>query len=199
MHQDHPNDNPSTPDCDVLVAGVVAGDPAAESALYAMLDAHLRRTVSMFMPVADQEADDVVSESITVVFDHIRRERGFTGDLVRFAITIARNRCRNIANRRKRRPETPIEPLTEWVASPGRSPLDHLLEGETDSLLQEAIDALGRICRILLRGFYFEGRPMEALRSLLGLQTVQGVYYRRTVCLKQLAEHMALRMGDGAV
>ena len=187
------------PDLDALVAGVARRDVGAEETLFAHLRGHLRTTVSMFLPPDNTEADDVVVETITVVFDHVRREAGFDGDLIRFAITIARNRCRNIMNRRKRRPQVPIEPLSEWVAHPERSPLDHLVDDEAVSFLQTAVDALDRTCRQLLRAFYFEGRAIESIRAVTGLGTVQGVYYRRTVCLRKLGERLAVRMAEYAL
>ncbi len=179
-----------TPDLAHLVQGVVSGDGPREDALFEFLRGHLRVSVGLFLPGDCLEADEVVVESITVVFDYIRRDGGFAGDLVRFAITIARNRCRNILNQRRRRPEVPIEPLAEWIASDDRSPLDHLLAEEVRSRLREAVAKLGRVCRLLLRAFYLEGTPIETIRRRLGLETVQGVYYRRTVCLRKLGNRL---------
>lgn len=193
-----PNTPPPRPDSDLdaLVEGVVRHDQAAEESLFAVLQSHLRTTVSMFMSADATETDDVVVETITVVFDHVRREGGFDGDLIRFAITVARNRCRNIMNRNKRRPQVPIAPLVDWVAHPERSPLDHLVEDEAVTFLQSAVDALDKACRLILRAFYFEGRSIESIRDATGLDTVQGVYYRRTVCLRKLGEQLSLRMAD---
>ncbi len=178
------------PDLEKLVAGIVAGDSASENALFNVLKPHIVISVSFFLEAGRLEEDDVLIESITAVFHHIRREGGFKGDLIRFAITIARNRCRNIMNQQSRRPQTPIEPLADWIANKERSPLDSLLEDESRSLLQQAIDKLGHACRILLRAFYFEDTDMETIRLKLGLETVQGVYYRRTVCLRELGNRL---------
>jgi len=133
-------------------------------------------------------------ESITAVFQHIRREGGFSGDLIRFAVTIARNRCRNIMNQQSRRPQTPIEPLADWIANDDRSPLDNLLAEESQTLLQGAINKLSQVCRLLLRAIYFDNSNMESMRIKLGLETVQGVYYRRTVCLRELGNILVASM-----
>lgn len=196
-----PDSQPPAPGADLntLVAGVVRSDHGSEEALYAILRDHLQTTVSMFMPPDNTDTDDVVIETITVVFDYIRREDGFDGDLISFAITVARNRCRNVLNRRKRRPQVPIEPLSEWVAHPERSPLDHLVDDEAISYLQSAVDALGQACRLILRAFYFEDRTIESIRAVTGLDTVQGVYYRRTICLRKLGDRLALRMAEFAI
>jgi RNA polymerase sigma factor (sigma-70 family) len=139
------------------------------------------------MSLDSLEADDIVQETLMVAFRYVREGDGFEGDLVRFAITVARNRCRNVANQRKRRPQVPIEPLLDWFESPDRSILDHLVSEEARSHLQAAVDGLGRMCRIILRGFYLRDYSIERLRRLTGFKTVQGVYYRRGACLKELA------------
>ncbi len=182
--------NSGSPDLTVLIIGVVAGDPEQEAALYEILKQHLRVSVAQFFDKDSLETDEVVVESITAVFQYICRDKGFSGDLIRFAITIARNRCRNIVNQRKRRPQVPIEPLADWIANGDRSPLDHLLAEESQAQLQQAITELGRVCRLLLRAFYFEQTPIEVIRRRLGLDTVQGVYYRRTVCLRELGDRI---------
>lgn len=185
-----PNSKPeadsSDPDLARLAAGIAAGDSTCEKDLFAILKKHLVVSVSFFLAAGRLEEDDVLLESITAVFNHIRREGGFSGDLIRFAITVARNRCRNIMNQQSRRPQIPIEPLADWIANEERSPLDLLLEQESRSLLQGALDNLSHACRKLLRAFYFEGEDMETIRGRLGLATVQGAYYRRTVCLRDL-------------
>ncbi len=182
----HSSSSSHPPDLSVLVHGVVAGVPEHEETLFDHLREHLRVSVASFFPDGGLEADEVVVESITAVFQYLRREAGFDGDLVRFAITIARNRCRNIMNQRKRRPQTAIEPLSEWIANEDRSPLDNLLESEARAHLDQTIEKLGNVCRTLLRAFYFEEIPIEKIRQSIGLDTVQGVYYRRTVCLREL-------------
>jgi len=176
------------PDLDRILDAVVAGDPVAEERFYTILQVPVRTAVHRFMSPDALEADDVVQETLTVAFRYVREGGGFEGDLVRFAITVARNRCRNLANWHKRRPQVPIEPMLEWVESSDRSALDRLLADETRRFLQEALDGLGRLCRIILRGFYLRGYSIERLRRITGFKTVQGVYYRRGACLKKLAE-----------
>jgi RNA polymerase sigma factor (sigma-70 family) len=187
---DRSQHNPEKPDFDHLIKGVVAGDPVREDKLYQVLMSHLKISVRLFLDSGRMEVDDVVVESITAVFKYIRRDGGFTGDLVAFSITIARNRCRNILNQQQRRPQTPIEPLADWIANDDRSPLDHLVKEESLSLLQQTVDSLDRICRTLLRAVYFEESSIESIRIRLGLKTVQGVYYRRTICLRELGNRM---------
>ena len=178
-----------------LTAGVAAADSMAEEKLYARLLAPVTVAVRQFFRTDDVDAPDVIQETLAVTFRYIRDRGGFEGDLVGFAITVARNRCRNIANRRQRRPEAPLESLHDWVADPGLSPMDHLLDTEAVSLLRAGIRRLGELCRQVLRAFYLEEKTIEQIRVMTGLTTVQGVYYRRQVCVKELAE----MLGSGEV
>jgi len=190
------NNSVGHPVLDQVLDAVVAGDPDAERRFFAALLEPTRIAVERFLPPDSLEADDVVQETLTVAFRYVREGGGFTGDLVRFTITGARNRCRNILSQRQRRPQVPIEPLLDWVANTDRTPLDNLMEEEALSYLQDALNRLSQICRIVLRAFYLMGYSIERIRSLTGLKTVQGVYYRRSVCLKQLANILQDRMAE---
>jgi len=53
---------------------------------------------------------------------------------------------------------------------------------------------LGKLCRLILRAFYFEGRSIADIRRDTGLKTVQGVYYRRSVCLQQVKKLVEERL-----
>ncbi len=182
--------DPLNQDLESLISGVAAGNADCENILFEILKNHVVVSIGCFLKTGSLEEDDILVETITVVFNYIKRDGGFDGDLIRFAITIARNRCRNILNQQSRRPQTPIEPLVDWIANEERSPLDNCLEDESRALLQKAIDSLTRVCRILLRSFYFEEMDIESIRGKLGLDTVQGVYYRRTVCLRELGNRL---------
>ncbi|MFC1572731.1 RNA polymerase sigma factor [Candidatus Eisenbacteria bacterium] len=177
-----------------LIAAFVAKDPAAADRLYQALHRPVRTAVLQFFPPDGTDVDDVVQETILAVFNYVRKQGGFEGDLIRFAITIARNRCRNIANARKRRPNVPLDSLENWIASPEKSPLDILLEHEVEETLRAALATLGRVCRQILRAFYIEGHSIENIRQETGLKTVQGVYYRRSVCLDRLGRVLAKRL-----
>ncbi len=178
-----------------LIAALLEGRESAAEALYHELTGPVRDSAARFFVPDSADIDDVVQETILATFDYLKRKGGFQGDLIAFAVTVARNRCRNIVNQRARRPHVPLEPLSEWIANPQRSPLDLLTEREAMTALQAGLNALGRVCRLVLRAFYIEGRPMEEIRRELGLKTVQGVYYRRAVCLERLARLVAPRLG----
>ncbi len=93
----------------------------------------------------------------------------------------------------------PLEPVEHWLADSARSALDDLEDSQRRSLLQEALDELSSKCRRLLRQLYFDGLTPEQVRAASGLGTVQGIYYRRSVCLEhaRIALQRRLRFGSG--
>ncbi len=196
MRQERGRDSTEPDTLPTLAARLADGDEGAAEPLCRILSGPVHKAASGFFPSGSPDLQDVVQETLIAVLAYLRRNRGFEGDLTSFAVTVARNRCRNIVNQRARRPETPIEPLAEWIAHPQRSPLDLLVEREVLDLLQRALDSLGSACRILLRAFYVEGQSIEAIRRQMGLKTVQGVYYRRASCLAQLGRILQRSLGE---
>jgi len=148
----------------------------------------------------DTDLDDVVQESLLVCLRYLRADKGFTGDAVRLAVTIARNRCRDLLRWRCRRPHVALDSLETWLADGSRSPLDDLAASERRDLLQESLNRISVGCRRLLHALYVEELTPEQVRSRTDLDTVQGVYYRRGACLDQLKKILQrrLRFGSGA-
>ena len=179
---------------DRLVQAVASGDRDAADTVCRILEPPVRRAVTSFLGPDAVETDDTVQETLLAVLGYIRRRGGFQGDLVSFATTVARNRCRNILNWHQRHPGTDITPLAEWIADPARSPLDLLLETERYRLLREALRALDRACRDLLRAYYLQRVSARDLCRRLGLSTVQGVHYRKTVCLEKALAFLKRRL-----
>ncbi len=176
------------------VAAYVAGDRDAGEKLSAALDVPVRLEARIFLGDEGADVDDVVQDTIVAVLLYLRREEGFTGNLVKFAVTVARNRCRNLLNWRKRLPHVQLDPMLAWLENTDRSPLDALLDGEVTNILQEVLSRLSTACRRILRAFYFEEVSADEIRRRLGLKTVQGVYYRKTVCLEQAYRRLKKRL-----
>jgi RNA polymerase sigma factor (sigma-70 family) len=169
-----------------------ADDAAAADRLCARLREPTLREVRRMLGDTG-EVEDVVQETLVACLGYLRGDREFDGNAVRLAVTIGRNRCRDILRRRQRRPELDVEPFTEWLAHPQRSALDDLVDSELSHILQDVLDRLSEGCRKLLRALYIHGRTPEQARSLTGLDTVQGVYYRRGVCLQQAKKFLQSR------
>jgi len=177
-----------------IIGAVAGGEKWAGDALFHHLEQSVRTAVRRFFSEGEADSDDVVQETILAVYRYIGDRGGFEGDLIRFAITIARNRCRNILNQRRRRPEVDLDSLANWISHPEKSPLDLLLDREIRDTLRVALGALGEVCRALLRAFYIEERTIEEIRVEMGLKTVQGVYYRRGICLEEMAKIVRRRI-----
>lgn len=177
------------PDDKRLVAAIdayAAGDDGAADYIHEVLRAPVYAAARRFLHADNIDLDDVVQDTLMAIYAYLRRNHGFTGDLVKFAITVARNRCRNLLNWRKVRPQTPVETMAEWLADSEKSPLDSLLDAEVRTILQTALDRLDSTCRALLHAFYLEEKTIEEIRGEIGLKTVQGIYYRRAICLRKI-------------
>ncbi len=176
------------------ISSYVSGDPDAGDEIATALAGPLRLEARIYLGDDSADVDDVVQDSIMAVLHYLRKNEGFTGNLVKFAVTVARNRCRNLLNWRKRLPHVQIDPMLTWLENSDRSPLDALLEQEITQLLQEALDRLPEECRVILRAFYLEDVSAEEIRRRIGLKTVQGIYYRKTVCLEQAFRRLKNRL-----
>ncbi len=197
MCADLPNSQPAPlPDVELgpLIAAFLDSNGESGEQLFGVLSHHAAITARHFLQHSGPEIDDIVQDTVVAVLEWLRRQDEFTGDLVSFTITVARNRCRNYVVWRRRHQGEDTEDLAEYLADPARGPLDTLLEEEKNSLLQEAFDSLDRGCRTLLHAIYFNDDDIEALRRREGLKTLQSVYHRRSVCLKKFELYLKNRL-----
>jgi RNA polymerase sigma factor (sigma-70 family) len=175
------------------ISAYLDGDATAADRLAEILTRHAAITVQAFLGAECPEADDIVQDTVVAVLAYLIRKQGFTGDLVNFTIAVARNRCRNLLIWQKRHPGVSIESLTVYLADPALGPLDTLLAAEVHDLLQEALQRLGADCRSLLQALFVEGLSVEEVRRRTGLKSVQGIYYRRAECLRQVSRLLKKR------
>ena len=179
-----------------LIQAFIAGKDRADEDLFAWLRPTVDNAVAPFQTVCQQDCEDVAQETIMAVFGYLRRRGAFDGNLPGFAVTIARNRCRDILRFRRRHPHRPLESLTAWLADDRKSALDHLTEREVSGLVRQAVAVLRPDCRFLIQAVYFLGETMENLRQELKLKSVQAVYYRRDACLRQMLKVLKNRLSD---
>ena len=166
------------------IAAFADGDDSSGDRLCAALEPPVTRAVDAMLGADDAFRDDIIQDTQISVLSQIRKNRGFDGDLVQYAVTVARNRCRNLYRWRQRRPGASLDEFTEWKSDPGSSPLDLLLEDEVGRLVQEALDGASLECRHLLSAFYIEGEPLETIRARVGLKSIQALFYRKKICLE---------------
>jgi len=160
--------------------------PGADDQLLGLIREPVLESTRRFLGDDADWTDDIVQESLVATLRYLDGETEFSGDLVGLSVTIARNRCRDLARWRGRRPQAEVESVSEWLADPQQNILDKLVESELFDHLQTALGHLGRDCHDLLRALFLDEIPTEDVRRRLGLSTVQGVYYRKAVCLEQL-------------
>ena len=179
-----------------LIEKVLNGDDDAADHLCRQLCPAVRRALASFRFATEQDQEDIAQETLVAVISFLRRSGGFDGDLIRFATTIARNRCRNLYHWRRRWKQVPIDSLEQWIADPTRNPLEMIEGRERLSHLQRALDDLSQACRQLIRAFYLQERPMVEILRDLEVGSVQALYYRRRICLKKLLFFLKKRLGE---
>lgn len=177
-----------------LAASYGGGHDGAGESIVSILRPIVAHTVERFFAPADMDHDDLVQETLHRTLSYVRKNGGFAGDLVRFAVTVARNRCRTTYHWRQRWAQEPIEPHAELRRSPAGSPLDCLLESEVRELLDQALQVLDEECRILLSSFYLEGERLETIRERFGLRSTQALFYRKSLCLKSALRFLMQRL-----
>lgn len=192
--QDRTADQEESARLTALAARYGDGHDGAGESIVAILRPVVARTVERFYAPADMDHDDLIQETLHRTLGFVRRNGGFSGDLVRFAVTVARNRCRTLYHWRQRWAQEPIEPHAEWHRSPAIGPLDCLLESEVRELLDQALQVLDEECRILLSSFYLEGERLESIRERFGLRSTQALFYRKSLCLKSALRFLMQRL-----
>ncbi len=181
-----------------ILSAFFSGTEDADDRMCSVLYKPVLDSVRAFLGRDNQDVDDVVQESLVAVLGYLRKRGEFEGNLVRFAVTIARNRCRNILIWRRRHPHIHIDPLSDWIAAPGRTPLDAFLDQELLDVLQDAMTRLEKACHDLLHALFIDQRSAISLLRDLRLTSVRSVYYRREACLQDLYELLNRRLSGGS-
>jgi RNA polymerase sigma factor (sigma-70 family) len=172
------------------------GNEAAGNRLATALQKPLQIEVEKYLGRDHGDIDDVVQDSIMATLGYLKHRRDFEGDLIRLSITIARNRCRDLHRWHSTKPATEITTMSDWLEDGSVSALDEIVSSERISLIQKALNAISSECRKLLHALYVAGLPTEDVRRLIGLSTVQGVYYRRTICLAEAKKFLQAQTDD---
>ena len=81
-----------------------------------------------FLGPNDPDGDDLVQDALMALLTYLRQDGSLPENPQSFAATIIRNRCRNLYRWRKYRPAANLEKFENQFESPGRSPLDLLLD-----------------------------------------------------------------------
>ena len=94
-------------------------------------------------------AEDAVQEGVIKAYRNLKRFRG--GSFKAWLLRIVTNTCYDELRRRKRRPTTPLEPLTEneeemenpkWLADPSESPEEFAMREELSRAIQDCLGGL---------------------------------------------------------
>jgi len=179
------------------IAAYISGHDAAGQGVSASLDPVVRRAVYALLPEDDPDRDDIIQDTLIALLQYLKASGTCPDNPEAFAVTSAKNRCRNNFHWRRLRQGVDIDGLSERLPSGEAGPLDLLDARETRELLFEGLEAIDPGCRRLLRDFYLEEKSAETLRREAGLSSVQGVYHRKNVCLKKITKFFNRRLFGG--
>jgi len=185
-----PSENTSSGEIHEGIRAFRRGDPGASDRLMNDLLAPIRRNVVTFLGGDHSDVDDAIQDALLETMKYLERDDEFEGDLIRLAVTIARNRCRDLLRWRQRHRHSDYEGLADWLSDSTSSILEQIEELECHRLLQRALNRLSNSCRNLLTALYVDAVPTDTMRRRLGLGTVHAVYYRRGVCLRRAREYL---------
>ena len=175
-----------------LITAFLEGDPEAGNQLCRIIEPPVRKKVSAFFSSDNMDVNDIVQDTVEKVLSYIKAKRIFTGKLESFAVVVADNKCKNVYFKRVRNPSVPFEEANSGLLldCDDVSPADILESKETKELVQVALNKLGLICRKIIRGFYLEEKSVKEIRRETKFKTVQGVYYKRRICLKEISQYI---------
>ncbi len=101
-------------------------------------------------------AADAVQEAFVAAYQNIRAFRG--GSFRAWLFRIVTNACYDELRQRKRRPNTPLEPLDDageeiespqWLADPGESPEESLVRAQLAKAIQHCLEGLPQEYRLV--------------------------------------------------
>lgn len=168
------------------IRDVQSGSPGAFERLDAALRPRIRRDVAHFLGAEHAAIDDVVQDTLLRTMRYLEGDVEFSGDPLSLALTVARNRCRDLLRQRNRQADVPFDGRENQLPDERPTLLDRLEQAERHALLQQALERLDPECRELLRALFVDGLATETVRRRLGLGTVQAIYHRKAVCLEKL-------------
>jgi len=140
------------------------------------------------------QAADAAQVGFISAYKHLKGFRG--GSFRSWILRIVTNACYDELRRQKRRPTTPLEPLTdageeiespEWLADPSESPEDAALRAELGRAIEDCIQTLDPDFRAVLVLVDVQGMDYAEAASILGrpLGTVKSRLARSRVRIQE--------------
>ena len=158
-------------------------------------------------------AADATQDAFISAFKKLKSYRG--GSFKAWLLRIVTNACYDELRRQKRRPQTPLEPMTDegeemqtprWVADPAASPEEQLETAELDRAIQNCIENLPPDFRAVVVLTEIQGldykEAASALKKPLGTikSRLARARSRLRDCLQQIRELLpaAFRLEEGS-
>jgi len=147
------------------------------------------------------QAEDAVQDSFIKAYNNLNTFQG--GSFKVWLIRIVTNTCYDELRKMKRRPTTPLIPVSRdeeeisdpfWIVDPGEGPEDSLLRSELGDAIQRCLDSLSEDARTIVvlvdvQGMNY-GEAADAINSPLGTVKSRLARARQGMqeCLQQFGE-----------
>ncbi len=131
------------------------------------------------------DGEDLLQDALMVLWERVRAGRfDYSAKLSTFLFATAQNLwLRRLAKKRRESPGI-LDPDSHPDGEV--SPLEHLIENEEATLVQEALKTIGEQCRQLLLLFYWEELSMEEIAARMGFANADTVKSKKYQCKKAL-------------
>jgi RNA polymerase sigma factor (sigma-70 family) len=167
-----------------------------EEALVLLYDSNRRPIVNLVMRNRGgaDEADDVLQESLIVLWERVRGGRfEYKAKLSTFIYATAKNVWSQRLRRKGR--EIAGELDADGQEDPAPSPLDDLIASEQAALVSGALAKIGEQCRKLLLLFYWDELSMDEIAAELGFANADTAKAKKYQCKKALEDVLRKKSG----
>ena len=171
-------------------------DQRADERMIEILRQPVADDVRRFLGGDDPDVEDVVQESLIAALRYLAGDVGTEQRAIKLAVTIGRNRCRDLLRRRRRWQLSDIDEAANQIRSPGISALDAVEHADLREHLLASLAGLSEDCRNLLLLRYMDNMSTRAICRHLGLRSPQAFFHRRAACLRRLRKIFVKRTSE---
>lgn len=198
-----PEDDPSDEELVAVYVDAARSRYAREDAFRDLVTRYQRRVFAICVRELGDRSD--AEDATQDTFVHLaRKAHQFRGDSrwSTFVYRVAVNACRDLQRRQARRPQTPVEDVTQAQVAAGMTPdvaPDEVAARETALQVQEALATLDELSRTLIVLCAIEGLSYPEAAEVLDMPvgTIKSRVFRARAQLAEVLSHTGSRSPPG--
>ena len=184
----------------VLVKGILQNDERVWRWLYRQHKDHFVATAraAVFASALSQEDwDDIFHESCVKLMEKVNGEQfsvGRDGGLFSFLVEIGKGLARNLMRKRRPLDEKQQNAIADNV-HPEERDFDmttHDKQQAQDDFLDRVFSSIPEDCQMILKEFYWGGKPMNEIASMMGLRNADTAKTKKNKCMNKFKEIAAM-------